>query len=241
MVNAIRSIFSRSGNVLNDSEHQVNTEHAIHTNEPTVTHSLGEQLLKYAPQIIKTIAMTGVLAGVTYSLIHYPPVAKIERGEVAIRVNRFSGASSEFREGSAWLMPGVHELRRYSILEQSYHPQNTSKADGEAPFQSIEGLSLGVDLTVRYALDPNKLISMSKNLPADINGQILEPTVQGVIYKIFTRYTVREIFSSKRQEIQQSIEAELKPKLAADGILIHTITIGKIDLPHDYKIGMEKY
>jgi regulator of protease activity HflC (stomatin/prohibitin superfamily) len=51
---------------------------------------------------------------------------------------------------------------------------------------------------------------------------------------------VREIFSSKRAEIQQLIEAELKPKLAADGILLRTVQMGKVDLPADYRQGMDK-
>jgi len=63
--------------------------------------------------------------------------------------------------------------------------------------------------------------------------------VQGVIYRVFTRYTVREIFSSKRAEIQQVIESELRPKLAANGIVLRDVQIGKVDLPPDYKRGME--
>ena len=33
-----------------------------------------------------------------------------------------------------------------------------------------------------------------------------------MIYKVFARYTVREIFSTKRPEIQQAIEKELKSR-----------------------------
>jgi len=86
----------------------------------------------------------------------------------------------------------------------------------------------------------NRVAAMAQSLPPDINGSIVEPAVQGVIYKVFTRYTVREIFSTKRAEIQQAIEAELKPKLAADGITLRGITIGKITLPEEYQAGMEK-
>jgi len=56
---------------------------------------------------------------------------------------------------------------------------------------------------------------------------------------VFTRYTVREIFSSKRAEIQQAIETELRPALAAKGIVLRELQIGKVDLPPDYKHGME--
>src|SRR6185295_5527797 len=49
-----------------------------------------------------------------------------------------------------------------------------------------------------------------------------------------------EIFSTKRAEIQSAIEGELKPRLAADGVLLRNVQIGKIDLPADYRKGMEE-
>jgi regulator of protease activity HflC (stomatin/prohibitin superfamily) len=126
-----------------------------------------------------------------------------------------------------------------SLRDQIYRPERSARADGEAPFQSLEGLSMGVELTVRYALDPARVGEVARKLPDDLNEQVVEPMVQGVIYKTFTRYTVREIFSTKRAEIQQIIEAELKPKLAADGIQLRAVMIGKVDLPADYRAGME--
>jgi len=51
---------------------------------------------------------------------------------------------------------------------------------------------------------------------------------------------VKEIFSTKRAEIQQTIEDELKPRLAQDGILLRGVQMGKVDLPPDYRAGMEK-
>jgi regulator of protease activity HflC (stomatin/prohibitin superfamily) len=136
-------------------------------------------------------------------------------------------------------MPGLHEIRVYSMRDRTYQPEHIRRADGTAPLQSIEGLSLGVDLSVRYALDPARLAAIAKSLPDDIGTGIVEPALQGVIYKTFSRYTVREIFSSKRVEIQQAIEAELKDKLAADGIVLRTVQMGKVDLPADYRRGME--
>jgi regulator of protease activity HflC (stomatin/prohibitin superfamily) len=173
---------------------------------------------------------------VGYMLWSHPPLYSVNRGDVVLRTNQLTGGSSEFHEGSMLMLPGIHAVRNFSLRDQVYQPLESSKADGPAPFQSIEGLSIGIDLSVRYALEG----SLAKNLPDDINGQVVQPAVQGVIYKIFTRYTVREIFSSKRAEIQQLIEAELKPKLAADGIVLRAVQIGKVDLPADYRRGMDK-
>ncbi len=137
------------------------------------------------------------------------------------------------------MIPGLHRIRVYSMRDQTYRPEQISRAEGPAPLQSLEGLSLGVDLAVRYALDPAKLRTVSAKLPDNIGGDIVEPAVQGVIYKVFARYTVREIFSTKRVEIQQAIESELAAKLAADGIALRGVQMGKVDLPADYRRGMD--
>jgi regulator of protease activity HflC (stomatin/prohibitin superfamily) len=159
---------------------------------------------------------------------------------VAARHNLLTGQVSQFREGSLWAIPGLHEVRFFPIRDQVYRPEQSSKASGASPFQSIEGLSLGVDLAVRYSIDPTRIASVSRNLPDDIAHEIVEPAVQGVIYPLFASYAVKEIFSSKRAEIQKTIEEQLRPKLAADGILLKSVQMGEVDLPSDYRAGMER-
>ena len=178
----------------------------------------------------------GAAGAVVYGLYSHPPLAKLDPGSLGVRTNQLTGSSVTVRDGAVFMFPGVHVLRQLSLQDQVYRPSRSDRA----PFQSIEGLALGVDLSVRYALDAGRVNAIAQSLPPDINGSIVEPSVQGVIYKVFTRYTVREIFSSKRAEIQQAIEAELKPKLAADGITLRGITIGKITLPAEYQAGMER-
>jgi regulator of protease activity HflC (stomatin/prohibitin superfamily) len=181
-----------------------------------------------------------VAAGGAYVLIHHPVLQSVPRGDVGVRTNELTGGTAEFREGSVLVLPALHELRTYPLRDQVYRPTQGQRADGEAPFQSVEGLSIGVDLSVRYALDASRISAIAKNLPDDIGGQIVQPAVQGVVYKTFAHYTVREIFSTKRAEIQQAIETELRTKLAADGIVLRNVQIGKIDLPADYRQGMDR-
>lgn len=181
-----------------------------------------------------------VLGGAGWLLWRYPPVQVLERGEIGVRTNGWTGGVDRFREGSVLVLPGVHELHRLSLRDQVFRPEGSARADGKAPFQSVEGLSIGVDIAVRYALDPAQAARVAGTLPDDVAGEIVEPAVQGVIYKVFARYTVREIFSSRRAEIQQTIEAELKPRLAADGFVLRNVQIGKVDLPADYRAGMDK-
>lgn len=199
--------------------------------------------LRQAPSAIasaiKPLIVLGVIGSVGYLVYTHPPVEHIDSGEVGIRINQFTGSSTELRAGSAFVIPGVHRVKRYSLRDQLYRPVHSSKADGEAPFQSLEGLSLGVDLSVRYALDPTRITHIARQLPADIGAEVVEPEVQGVIYRTFTRYSVRDIYSSRRAEIQNSIEADVKKRLAAHGIIVRSVLMGQVDLPADYRAGLD--
>lgn len=185
------------------------------------------------------LVVVAVLGAMGYAIYKHPPLVSVGRGEVGVRTNLVTGTISEWHDGSVFVLGGLHEMHVYSLRDKTYQPDKIARADGPAPLQSVEGLSLGVDLSVRYALDPTKLMEVSRRLPDDIGVEIVEPIVQGVIYKIFARHTVREIFSTKRAEIQQAVEAELKARLAADGISLRGVIIGKVDLPADYRRGMD--
>ncbi len=182
-----------------------------------------------------TLLILGAVATAGYVIWRNPPVQTVTHGELGVRTNQFTGSVSEFGAGSVMVLPGVHEMRRFALRDQTYRPTAT----GDAPFQSVEGLSFGVDIAVRYALDPVKLRSMAQTLPNDIGADVVQPAVEGVIYRVLARYTVREIFSSRRAEIQAAIETDLKPMLAADGVLMRAVQIGKVNLPEDYKRGMD--
>ena len=181
----------------------------------------------------------GAVAALGWLVLAHPPLGNVGRGEVGVRVNRLTGSVDEWKEGSVLVLPGLQQMRVFSLRDQSYRATQMSRADGPAPLQSLEGLSLGLDLTVRYALDPSKVAALARSLPDNPGVEIVEPAVQGVVYKVVARYTVREVFSTKRSEIQQVVENELKPRLAADGIVLRGVQIGKVDLPADYKRGME--
>jgi regulator of protease activity HflC (stomatin/prohibitin superfamily) len=185
------------------------------------------------------LLVTGLVVAVAWLLVKHPPFADVGRGEVGVRVNRITGGVDEWREGSVLVVPGLQQMRVFPLRDQTYRATQMSRADGPAPLQSVEGLSLGIDLQVRYALDPARIAQMARSLPDDIGSEIVEPAVQGIVYKVIAKYTVREIFSSKRAEIQQVVENELAPRLAADGIVLRSAQIGKVDLPADYKRGME--
>jgi regulator of protease activity HflC (stomatin/prohibitin superfamily) len=185
----------------------------------------------------RRVAIGGAL--LLLALFLNPPVRGVLPGELGVRVNRVTGAMALMPEGPVLVAPFVHALRIYSLRDQVYRPERNLKSAGEAPFQSIEGLSIGMEVTVRYALDPDRLAAIARRLPQDVGKDLVEPVVDGVLYRTLARYTVKEIFSDKRAELQQKVEDELRRALEPDGVRVRAAFLGNVDLPAQYRQGME--
>ncbi|MEJ0035943.1 MAG: SPFH domain-containing protein [Gammaproteobacteria bacterium] len=186
------------------------------------------------------IIITLILVALGYAVYKHPPLVTAHRGEIIVRANTLDGSLNAYRDGAVMVLPGVHQVRVYSTRDQVYRPTESASATGPAPFQSSEGLSIGVDLTVRWAIDRGRIAQTSKEFPDDLNADLVRPALQGIVYPVFSQHSVREIFSRQRSEIQKEIASQLAPKLAAVGLILRGVDMGNVDLPKDFRTGMER-
>jgi regulator of protease activity HflC (stomatin/prohibitin superfamily) len=186
-------------------------------------------------RVLGVITLGALVGG--FALAH--PIRSIPPGEAAVRVNRLTGSVSVLGEGWAFALPFVHELRRYPLHDQVYRPADAAKATGAGAFQSVEGLTIGIDVSVRWALAPEKMSSVARLRPDTLEQEIIQPSIDGALHRVFAQHTVREIFASQRAEIQKAVEDELRSKLGEDGVIVKTVAIGGVDLPPQYKAGLE--
>jgi regulator of protease activity HflC (stomatin/prohibitin superfamily) len=105
--------------------------------------------------------------------------------------------------------------------------------------QSLEGLNIGLAVTVRYRLDPNKLDSVQAHMPQPVDRELVPPVVASAWRELAPQYTVREIFSTKREEVRAKAAAIITHKLDADGIVVEEVMLSDIQLPEQYAKGLE--
>lgn len=133
----------------------------------------------------------------------------------------------------------IQEAKPLTIAEQLCQPAAINSAMSKEALQTLEGLSIGAHIVIRYKVANSETLTHLPKKVDEVNSTIIEPALYGSIYKIFAKYTVRETFSTKREGIRSSIEQELKPALASYGLVLQSVQIGSIDLPEDYKRGMD--
>ena len=105
--------------------------------------------------------------------------------------------------------------------------------------QSKEGLSIGMAVAVRYRLDPKRLDYVQAHLPQPMDSELVAPVVDSAWRELAPSYTVREIFSSKREEVRALAAKRITKELGADGILVSDVMLRDIQLPQEYAKGLE--
>jgi regulator of protease activity HflC (stomatin/prohibitin superfamily) len=188
------------------------------------------------------LAQRLALAGVLPLLVAFS-IAVVPDGFGGVRVSQLWGA----RPGT--LYPGVHliaplvdSVELYDTREQVYTTaaSNTPKTQSEVlTVQAREGLNIGLAVSVRYRLDPQRLSYIHANLPRAIGDEVVAPTVATIYRQLAPNYITREIFATKREELRLGAATAITTRLASDGIIVREVLLRDLKLPEEYAQGLE--
>jgi regulator of protease activity HflC (stomatin/prohibitin superfamily) len=170
-------------------------------------------------------------------------VVVVPSGTVAIRTNQFGGINPQpMYPGIHWKLPLIETIDLYDTRELVFATSATDdpKAGRTAlRVQTREGLQVGLAIAVRYRLDASKLAYSQSNLPQPLDREVITPAMSNAFRTLAPNYLVREMFSTKREEIRRLAAAQITTALAPDGIVVKEVTLRDIQLPAEYAKGLE--
>jgi regulator of protease activity HflC (stomatin/prohibitin superfamily) len=105
--------------------------------------------------------------------------------------------------------------------------------------QAREGLNIGLAVSVRYRLDPQRLSYIHANLPQPVGEEVVAPTVATIYRQLAPNYITREIFATKREELRSAASTAITTRLGADGIIVREVLLRDLKLPDEYAKGLE--
>ncbi len=177
-------------------------------------------------------------------------IVVVPSGTAGVRVSQMSGTvPGTLYPGVHMVVPLVEDVALFDTRDQVFTTGASELAKPSAgglptrpqllDVQAKEGLTLGLAITVRYRLDAKRLDYIQGNLPRPVETEIVPPTVASVWREIVPNYTVRDVFSAKREEVRQRAAGLITQKLAADGIVVKEVMLRDIQLPPEYAKGLE--
>src|SRR3984885_9692017 len=174
-------------------------------------------------------------------------IVLVPSGMAGVRVSQTRGTlAGTLYPGVHFVTPLIERIELFNTRDQLFttgiDEDGLAKgaAKGEAlHVQAKEGLTLGLAITVRYQLDPKRLDHVEANLPQPLETEIVPPVVATAWRELVPNYTVREVFSAKREEVRQRSADIIRKRLAADGIVVKEVMLRDIELPEEYPKGLE--
>jgi regulator of protease activity HflC (stomatin/prohibitin superfamily) len=167
----------------------------------------------------------------------------VPSGSAGVRVSQLSGTlGGTLYPGTHFVMPLVHHVEMYSVRDQVFTTNPSETPKDQTPVLKVyskEGLPVGLGISMRYQLDPQRLPYVQNNLPRAVETEILPPVVANAFRQTISGYLVRDVFSTRREEVRRVAAEAITRRLAADGIIVKEVMLRDVGLPAEYAKGLE--
>jgi len=123
------------------------------------------------------------------------------------------------------------------IIKMSIKTQEVSEV---MDVPSKEGLSVNLDASLLFHLDPEKAGEIYKTVGEDYTNVILIPQFRSATRGVTAMYDAKALYTSEREVLAQSITKELAKAVAPRGIVIESVPLRKIGLPPGLSSSIEQ-
>lgn len=101
------------------------------------------------------------------------------------------------------------------------------------------GLSINVEISVRYNPFPLQLPFLHQQFGVDYQNQLIIPEVRSTVRQVMGRYNAEEIYSTKRAQVEHDIISETTQKLQENYVETRAVLIRSINLPTQIRNAIE--
>ncbi len=177
-----------------------------------------------------------ILIGVVILIIIIAKSAvTIDSGEAGVLYKTFGGGvvtdepplGEGFHVVAPWNKVFVYEVRRQEIFEKM-------------KVLSSNGLDIQLDASVWYKPDESALGKLHQEIGDNYLNRIILPTIRSAARSVVGRYTPEQLYSSKRDAIQEEIFEETKKIVEGQHIVIDEILVRDVTLPPTIKDAIER-
>ncbi len=180
------------------------------------------------------ILVPGLFAFIILAVIIAKSAVTIGSGQAGVLYKTFGGGvvtDKTYGEGfhivAPWNEMHVYEVRRQELFEKM-------------KVLSSNGLDIQLDASAWYKPKYEELGKLHQEIGENYLDRIILPTIRSAARSVVGRYTPEQLYSSKRDAIQQEIFEETKKIVASQHILLDEVLVRDVTLPPTIKEAIER-
>lgn len=180
------------------------------------------------------IAVPFLVGAVLLIILLAKSTVTIDGGEAGVLFKRFGGGvdtENTYGEGfhvvAPWNQMIVYKVRQQSISDRMQ-------------VLSVNGLEVNVDGTVWFQPKHAELGKLHQEKGRNYVNNILAPAISAAARSVVGRYTPEQLYSSKRDIIQQEILEEVRKEVKDQYIVVNRVLVRDVTLPPTIKGAIER-
>lgn len=156
----------------------------------------------------------------------------VRSGESAVRYSVFGGTDLDdtVGEGLQVHAPWV-DIIRYDVRVQEKLEDITAL--------SSNGLSIGMDVSVRWKPDPSTLPELHTTYGTDYYRKLVQPELRSAAREVVGLFTPEELYSSRRDELQTEMIQRVRTGVETEYVGIEAVLIRDVRLPQQIQTAIE--
>ncbi len=136
------------------------------------------------------------------------------------------------------LKPGVNLRNPLATIHKFSVKTQEEKEMMTVP--SREGLSVQLEVSVLFHLNPEKAAEVYKTIGPNYIGIILEPNFRSITRGVTAGYEARALYTSEREVLSQQIQTDLQAIVEPRGITIEATPLRQVNLPVNLTASIEQ-
>jgi regulator of protease activity HflC (stomatin/prohibitin superfamily) len=147
--------------------------------------------------------------------------------------------------GLHWVVPFLENVQPYSIAKETYTMATTTgegqvSGDDSIQARTKDGQQVFIDASVIYSIDPAHLIELHITWQARFEDNVVRPVARSAIRDAVSQYGVEEIVSTKRAELEKTINATISQGLTANNLIMVDFLLRNIRFSDEYAAAVEQ-
>ncbi len=139
-------------------------------------------------------------------------------------------------------------LRTQSYTMSAVSNEGQVKGNDAIDIITSDGLTVTVELSVLFRLNPNAASWVFRSFGPDYVSQIVRPAIRSSVRDIFSKYNSQDLYSTKREEATQKAQQHLQDAIdqltkrsgyGLEAILVENVLTRDIKLPDAVKNAIE--
>lgn len=178
------------------------------------------------------LGIIGILAVVLLIMIPACMTKSIGSGEQGVKYSSFSGTnlSTVYGEGLNIFFPW-ERMVVYDVRVKS--------EDEQLSALSSNGATITMEVTVRYRPTTNNLPYLHTTFGQEYYESLIRPELRSAAREIVGRYTPEELYSTRRNELQDRIHQQVADAAAEQFVEIDAVLIRDVVLPDQVRRAIE--